>query len=114
MNATELARGVDWMTTRWGPQPAWKEWDRFWTDFAPFTPGALMQTLSEWYQAGEKFAPKPAELLKAVTETARRRHVSGADPMPELVCDSHSWAMPFPHEVVQERMCVRCGEVRPV
>lgn len=114
MNATDIGRAVNWMESRWGHQAAWKDWEELWLDFSVYSAGALMQALNEWYRSGQKFAPKPSELLRSVGEVQRRRIERGEDLPLELPCESHVWSDPLPFDDDRHRVCVRCGESGPV
>lgn len=110
MTNTALREAVDFIDSRWGHDKAWDNWADFYEEFSPFTNGAVRQALHEWFRAGNRFGPKPAELLKAVAEVQRRRIEQGVDEIP-TICVDHVWALPFFHEK-EAKVCVRCGEER--
>lgn len=111
LTPTDLERAVSWMEARWGHQKKWAtaHVDLF-EDFANFTPGALMETLTLWYRAGNKFAPSPSELRSEVAKTQRLRTERGDDVIADE-CVNHAWAAPDPWDTDRHLVCAVCGEV---
>jgi hypothetical protein len=100
------------MEARWGFQKAWvpSAFPSLYEDFAPFSAGALMQALNEWYRFGNAFAPKPSQLLKATADVARLRLAAGIDGLEAIPCVEHRWADPSPFDEDRHLTCVLCGE----
>ena len=112
MSPTDLAAGVTWMEARWGYQKVWGSWESVYEDFAPYSAGALREALDQWFRNGNKFAPRPAELHRVVTETAHRRIEAGTDEPVDRTCRGrHVWAEPFAWEDQREQECAVCGEI---
>lgn len=114
MVPSDLARGVAFMESRWGFQKKWANTTSFFEDFAPYTAGALMETLNSWFRAGNKFPPAPSELVKAIGETQVRRIAHGQDNLDDTPCAVHLWAAPDAWDEDRHQVCVRCGETGAV
>lgn len=114
MTHAELAAGVAFMTTRWGPQKRWERWEELHTEYATYTAGALFETLHSWFRAGNKFAPTPSELRHAISDTQRRRIDSGTDTLTVARCTTHTYAAPDPWDEARRSVCVHCAHAGPV
>jgi hypothetical protein len=112
MTNLELFEAVKWINTRWGGTKQWASWELLYSDFAGFTAGAVMESLSELYRSGLKYAPGPSEVLAAVKKTQARRVQSGEDELDRSCTGRHVWSAPAP---LDDRVdsCVLCGQERP-
>lgn len=111
LTPSDLERAVSWMEARWGHQKKWATAHiDLYEDFAGFTPGALMETLTLWYRSGNKFAPTPSELRSETARTQRLRTERGIDVI-TAECVNHVWAAPDPWDDDQRMVCAVCGEV---
>lgn len=110
MNYLDLEKAVDWIETRWGTSKAWARWEELYDDFANYTAGALRQALHQFYKAGHRYPPSPAELMKATAEVQALRIARGDDQIPRDCSGDHVWADPLPFEEDRHRICVLCGQ----
>jgi hypothetical protein len=110
MSPVDLEAAVAWMEARWGFQKLWSGWEGFYEDFAPFSAGALKEALHGWFNMGNRFAPKPAELRAGVAVASARRVEAGTDVFDRSCHGLHRWADPSPFDEDRHRECVLCGE----
>lgn len=112
MTNLELFEAVKWINIRWGGTKQWASWEDLYPDFAGFTAGAVMESLSELYRSGLKYAPGPSEVLAAVKKTQARRVQSGEDELDRTCTGKHVWSLPTPTDPRLES-CVLCDVTRP-
>jgi hypothetical protein len=110
VNYIDLQRAKEWIETRWGNTKAWASWEEFEPDFAPFTAGAMMETLNVMFRSGLKYAPGPSEVMKEIRRIQHLRIERGDDPKPEMDCRGrHVWAAPWPIDDSRKEVCIFCG-----
>lgn len=110
MNFVDLEKAVTWIETRWGRTNKWDRFHDLYSDFAPYTAGALKQALYQLYRGGQKYPPGPPELLKTVSEVQQLRVARGEDDIPRACNGDHTWAAPLPFDEDRHVTCVLCGE----
>lgn len=114
MSPSDLAEAVAWLESRWGFQKVWGSWQDVYEDFAPYSAGALKDALHSWFREGNKFAPKPSELVSAVAVASNRRIEAGVDePFDRDCLGNHRWSAPLPLDDDRRCWCVLCGDYGP-
>ena len=115
MTVIDFNAAKDWLTIRYGNLgPAWVRSDDLYPDFGHFTAGSLREACSDWYRRGEKFPPKPAELLTLTGSVARTRQERGEDPPAPRSCGGrHTWALAGPSDRPRVDICAVCHTERP-
>lgn len=64
ITARTLAEKVEWLEQRWGTAgKAWDHWEALVDEFVDYDPADLQAVLDAWFTEGNKFPPRPAEVM---------------------------------------------------
>lgn len=116
MSPGELAKVVDWIEDRWPGTKAWRYADKIANDFIALPETAVWEAARNYYNAGHRTAPTPAETREAALRIARG---AGTFDPQATDCNVRGHHGPLAIELVgkegedkREAMCVDCGTIR--
>lgn len=102
---------IVFMEARWGHMAgkAWEGWEDYYADFEPYDNDDLAAALVAWFSGGNKFAPKPSELLAALIEKTYQRAPANPELRDPTTCEHPTpWAFSIEPDGRREVLCRYC------